>query len=39
MERGELPADRGLVGAMVREVCFSNARGYFRLELDPSFAR
>ena len=39
MERGELPADRELVGAMVREVCFSNARGYFRLELDPSFAR
>ena len=37
MERGELPADRGLVGAMVKEICFSNARGYFRLELDSSF--
>ena len=37
MERGELPADRALVGAMVKEICFSNARGYFRLELDPSF--
>ena len=38
MERGELPADRALVGAMVREICFNNARGYFRLELDPAFA-
>jgi glucuronate isomerase len=37
MERGELPADRALVGAMVREVCFSNARGYFRLELDAAY--
>ncbi len=37
MERGELPADRALVGAMVREVCFSNARGYFGLELDPAY--
>jgi len=38
MERGELPADRELVGALVREVCFANARDYFRLELDPAFA-
>jgi glucuronate isomerase len=38
MARGELPADRGLIGAMVREICFSNARDYFRLELDPAFA-
>ncbi len=38
MERGELPADRELVGAMVREICFSNARGYFRLALDPAYA-
>ncbi|MDB6113315.1 MAG: Glucuronate isomerase, partial [Lacunisphaera sp.] len=38
MERGELPADRELIGAMVREVCFSNARGYFRLELDAAYA-
>ena len=37
MERGELPADRELVGAMVREICFSNARGYFRLGLDPAY--
>ncbi len=38
MERGELPADRDLIGAMVKEVCFSNARDYFRLELDNTYA-
>ena len=38
LERGELPADRELVGALVREVCFSNARDYFRLGLDPAYA-
>ena len=37
MERGELPADRALVGALVREICFSNARDYFRLGLDPAY--
>ncbi|MCX6945835.1 MAG: glucuronate isomerase [Opitutales bacterium] len=36
MERGELPADRELVGALVRDVCFGNARDYFRLELPPA---
>lgn len=35
MERGELPRDRELIGAMVREICFTNARDYFRLELGP----
>jgi glucuronate isomerase len=39
MERGELPGDRELVGGMVRSICFANARDYFRLELDPAFAR
>jgi len=38
MERGELPNDRELVGGMVRNICFANARDYFRLELDPSYA-
>ncbi len=38
MERGELPADRELIGAMVREICFGNARGYFRLGLDAAYA-
>jgi glucuronate isomerase len=38
MERGELPGDRELVGGMVKNICFANARDYFRLELDKSFA-
>jgi glucuronate isomerase len=38
MERGELPADRELVGGMVRQICFANARDYFRLELSPAYA-
>ena len=39
MERGEIPADRALVGGMVRNICFANARDYFRLELDAEFAK
>lgn len=39
MERGEIPNDRALVGGMVKNICFANARDYFRLELDPSFQR
>ncbi len=39
MERGEIPNDRALVGGMVKNICFANARDYFRLELDPSFAK
>jgi len=38
VERGELPSDLGLVGAMVRRICFANARDYFGLELDPDFS-
>lgn len=37
IERGEIPNDRELVGGMVKNICFANARGYFRLELDPAF--
>ena len=37
MERGEIPSDRALVGGMVKNICFSNARDYFRLELDTAF--
>jgi glucuronate isomerase len=37
IERGEIPADQELVGGMVKNICFANARGYFRLELDPAF--
>jgi len=39
MERGELPADRELIGALVRDVCFGNARGFFGLDLDPAFQK
>jgi glucuronate isomerase len=38
MERGEIPNDRALVGRMVMNICFANARDYFRLELDPVYA-
>lgn len=38
IERGEIPKDRELVGGMVRNICFANARDYFRLGLDGSYA-
>jgi len=38
LERGELPDDLALVGGMVRNICFANARDYFRLELAPEFS-
>ena len=38
MERGELPDDPALVGGMVRRICFANARDFFGLELDDSYA-
>jgi glucuronate isomerase len=31
MERGELPDDYDLVGGVVRDICFSNARNYLKL--------
>jgi len=34
VERGEIPSDIPLLGAMVRNVCFSNAREYLGLALD-----
>lgn len=37
MDRGELPADRQLVGSMVANICFANACDHFRLELDPAW--
>jgi glucuronate isomerase len=39
VERGEIPADRDLVGGMVKNICFANARAYFRLGLDPAYAQ
>jgi glucuronate isomerase len=37
MESGVLPNDLELIGSMVREICFSNARDYFRLDLHPDY--
>ena len=39
MARGEIPNDYKLVGPMVRNICFGNARNYFGLELAPEFAK
>jgi glucuronate isomerase len=33
MENGELPNDEGLVGGMVRNICFENARQFLGLEV------
>ena len=38
MARGEIPSDMALVGGMVKNICFGNAKGYFGLELAPEFA-
>jgi len=37
VEKGLLPRDLNLLGAMVREICFENARDYVGLELDPEY--
>ncbi len=34
MANGELPNDPALIGTMVREICFANARDFLGLELD-----
>jgi len=38
MTNGEIPDDYELVGGMVRNVCFGNARDYFGLALDPTYS-
>ncbi len=35
MENGELPNDEKLVGGMIRNICFANAKEYLGLELAP----
>jgi len=35
--KGLLPNDGKLLGALVREICFENARGYFGLDLAPEY--
>jgi glucuronate isomerase len=39
MENGELPDDEQLVGTMVRNICFENAKQYLGLELAPASER
>ena len=39
MARGEIPGDYKLVGGMVKNICFGNARDYFGLELAPEFSK
>ena len=36
VENGELPNDEHLIGTMVRNICFHNARKYLELELAPA---
>ncbi|MCF3649185.1 glucuronate isomerase [Synoicihabitans lomoniglobus] len=38
MANGELPPDFELVGGMVKNICFANARNYFGLAVDPSYS-
>ncbi len=33
IERGEIPADYGLVGGIVRDICYNNAAAYFNVPL------
>jgi glucuronate isomerase len=33
IERGRLPDDRRLVGGMIEDICFRNARDYFQLDV------
>lgn len=33
MEKGELPTDESLVGAMIKDICFKNASEFLELEL------
>ena len=39
MAAGKIPNDLKLVGAMVKNICFGNARDYFGLELPAEFAK
>jgi len=39
IENGELPNDEGLIGTMIRNICYRNARDYFAFELNESKVR
>jgi glucuronate isomerase len=36
MENGELPNDEALVGSVVRNICFGNAKQFLGLETPPA---
>lgn len=38
MQAGILPNDSELIGAMTSEICFSNAKDFFQLDLHPDYA-
>lgn len=38
MKAGEIPPDFDLVGDMVRNICYYNAKQFFGLDIHPSFA-
>lgn len=37
MENGEIPTDYDLVGGMVKDICYYNAKRYFNFGIHPSF--
>jgi glucuronate isomerase len=39
MEDGELPDDLDLVGSMVRDICYGNAKQFLGLDLSKSAAK
>ncbi len=41
MEKGELPGDEKLIGSIIQDICFRNARSYLGLEMimTPSISR
>ena len=36
--RGDLPSDMAFIGSMVKNICFGNARDYFRLDLASEYS-
>ena len=36
MENGDIPRDFDLIGGIVRDICFANAKNYFSLDADAS---
>ncbi len=38
VEAGELPRDLAMLGRVVENICFHNAKGYFQMALGPKYA-